>query len=88
MNFKFQMNDVVEYNTGMTQGIGRVVGCAMTEQPVIGALYMIEDMSRNVPNATYPFRTLPCFEQGMKKLHDGEDYDKILDAVRQVVRVF
>lgn len=55
MSFRYKSGDEVEYDNGVISGKGKVVGYSGTPMPFIGASLIIEDMSGNIPNGTYPF---------------------------------
>ena len=61
--FKFKDQEVVTYTLGQISGVGKVLGYATVELPVIGAMVIIEDLSKNVlPSEDYPFRVFTCPE--------------------------
>ncbi len=60
--YKFYENQIVAYNNGVVQGVGAVVGVATTSMPIIGNMYIVKDMSKLFPNATYPFSCFPIAE--------------------------
>jgi hypothetical protein len=59
---KLEQDLIVAYNNGVISGIGRIKGIAITEQPYIGATYIIEDVSKFIPNDTYPYTHLVMAE--------------------------
>lgn len=69
MEYKFFDNDYVEYfpHPDMV-GKGVIRGVCTTDQPVIGATYIIEDISGNVPNKTYPFKFFSVAEIHLKRI--------------------
>lgn len=61
MTYDHKQGSKVHYIVAGYSGIGRVCGVATTPVPVIGVTYIIEDMSGNFPNETYPYTHFPCF---------------------------
>jgi hypothetical protein len=48
--------------------LGRVIGIAQTEQPVVGRLMIVECMDGSIPNSTYPYRALSVPEIFLTRL--------------------
>ena len=69
MNYQFNQDELVAFNSGELTGRGLVKGVALTAQPVIGNLYMIEIVESNTsfPNVTYPFTTVAIAECFLEK---------------------
>jgi hypothetical protein len=44
------------------QGTGRIVGCSITDMPIIGCMYMVEATDGSFPNEVYPFKTISVAE--------------------------
>lgn len=55
---KYALNEIVEYDLDTIKGMGKVVGIATSELPVIGRTYIIEDISGNFPSKLYPYTHL------------------------------
>ena len=51
---------LVEYAFGIYSGIGRVVGVATLEEPVLGYMCIIEDLSGIFPNDAYGYSSFTC----------------------------
>lgn len=64
------LNDIVDYDNGVAKGRGKVKGIAQNAYPVIGRTFILEDVSGNFPNETYPFTHFACFECQMKPIDD------------------
>jgi hypothetical protein len=62
-----QQGDKVEYDNGAMRGQGEVVGIATTPLAVIGASVIIRDLSKNIPNESYPFECFVCSECHLRK---------------------
>lgn len=63
---KFKYNDVVNYKTDNLVGVGKIRGIH-TSSPIFGYLYIIEDLSNNIPNIVYPFDCFCLSEVFLKK---------------------
>jgi hypothetical protein len=65
MRFRYRMNQPVYFDNGSIRGNGFVVGCALTEQAVVGATYMVKVNSCDncvFPSEEYPFDTIAVAE--------------------------
>jgi hypothetical protein len=65
MQFKFRMNQPVYFDNGVIKGNGFVVGCALTEQAIVGATYIVKvNLCENctLPSEEYPFDTITVAE--------------------------
>lgn len=60
--YNFQQDQEIQFDNGMIQGCGKVVGCACIPQAVIGAQYIIKVTDGQLPNKEYPFDTISVFE--------------------------
>lgn len=56
-NEKLPYNTVVDYDNGIINGRGVVVGIGISEQPVVGSGYIVKDISGNLPNDTFKYDT-------------------------------
>lgn len=67
---KFSNNDLVSYDMrdGHMVGRARVIGVATIGQPLIGPSYILQDLSENVPNETYPYSAFVAFEYMLEKI--------------------
>jgi len=52
---KFKQGDIVTYDSQEVKGKGKIVGVSMIPEIIFGTTYIIEDMSNNIPNKTYPY---------------------------------
>jgi hypothetical protein len=59
---------IVSYEYCGLSGIGIVRGIANIGAPVIGRTVIVEDLSKNLPSETYPFRTFAVPELFLKKI--------------------
>ena len=66
---KYKNKDKVKYKIEKTEGEALVVGHSMSNQPILGAGYILQDLSGNFPNDIYDFETFQCFECWMEKLN-------------------
>jgi len=64
----FKQNEAVKYTCGSFCGEGIIVGICAIEQPVIGANYIIQDLSENFPNDVYPYSHISCSECWLTKV--------------------
>lgn len=65
----FKDGDKVSYSIGdFVTGVGIVRGLATVQIYGIGNVYILEDTSGNLPNATYPFKFFTCFEINLKSV--------------------
>lgn len=67
---KIPFNTLVEYNNGVIQGQGRVVGMSTVEQPILGSGYIVKDVTGHLPNETYPYDTFVVFDIHLKSLKE------------------
>lgn len=65
--YKFYKGEVVAFNNGVKAGIGKVLGVAMAEQPVVGCLYILQDLSHAIECEEYPFDCFACQECNLYK---------------------
>ncbi len=59
---KFKDGDIVDYDFNHLGGVGCIVGVSTTHNPVLGRMWIIEDLSDNIPNETYKFKMFVCPE--------------------------
>ncbi len=64
---KFAQGQKVSYQIGNLSGTGKVVGMALTEQPVIGGTYIIEP-DEPISNEAYEFSHFVAQEIYLKAL--------------------
>src|ERR1035437_5647086 len=62
MNYKYKNGQEVYYDNGVFKGNALVIGYATTEQPVIGSMLILEDLSSVFPTIDYPFTHFTCAE--------------------------
>lgn len=55
---KYAANEIVVYDLDVAKGVGKIVGIATAELPVIGYTYIVEDLSGNFPSKLYPYSHL------------------------------
>jgi hypothetical protein len=60
--YTFKQGDIVKYDNQVINGIGKICGICTISQAVIGATYIIEDMTLKVPNDTYQYTHFACAE--------------------------
>jgi hypothetical protein len=65
-NYVFENGQEVTYDNGVFSGEALVVGVATTPLPVIGHMYILLEMSGNIPNAEYPYNHFTCAECHLK----------------------
>lgn len=63
----FNQFDLVEFDVGNAKGKGQICGKALTEQPVIGATWIVHVLESNIDPATYPYSHIVCPEVNLKK---------------------
>jgi len=69
MNYNFSDKEIVEYdNRAGLVGRGEVVGCATIPFPILGAMYLVKDVSGNLPSDVYPFEVFQCPEAFLRKV--------------------
>lgn len=58
--YKFTNKQLVEIDTGILKGCGKVLGVSTTSLPVIGDNYIVELLEDNLdlPNEEYPFSVI------------------------------
>lgn len=57
--YKFYQDEIVTFNYNQVIGVGKIVGVATIEMPVLGRLWIVEMVEcSQVPNDTYPFNTI------------------------------
>ena len=56
-----KQNQRVVFEIGDLRGVGRIVGKAVTEMPIIGASYIIEP-DESILSTTYPYSHFTAFE--------------------------
>lgn len=63
-DYRFQLNDVVEFDNGYAKGHGVIKGAATIGAPIIGKTYIIDVIESNLslPNDEYPYTTISMFE--------------------------
>ena len=68
--FKFHQDDrvIVRFNSWEMEG--RIVGCASTEMPVLGRMWlvMVSKHGGYIPNEVYPFNTVSVPESQIFRL--------------------
>lgn len=62
---KYSQNQRVAFDNGTIKGTGKVVGVALSEQPIIGATFIIEP-DEPITNSTYPYTHFVCTELHLK----------------------
>lgn len=65
-----KQGDIVSYQVHNMKGKARVVGVSSSAQPVIGRMLILEDLSGNIPNETYPYTHFTAPEVLLEKTHD------------------
>ena len=73
--YKFKEKDSVAFNYGGVNGYGKIAGVATTELPVLGCFYIVNVLSsnQNLPNETYPFKSITVPEIGIVKINLAAD---------------
>ena len=61
-DFAWKENDIVKYDIGLLKGKGKIKGVANSGVTLLGKSYILEDLSGNIPNDTYPYTHFVCFE--------------------------
>ncbi len=64
---KYSQNQRVAFDNGTIKGTGKVVGVALSEQPIIGATFIIEP-DEPITNSTYPYTHFVCTELHLKEV--------------------
>jgi hypothetical protein len=59
-------NTKIKYDNGLFYGEGIIVGISTNFMPVIGRIYMVKDLSGNIPNEVYKYDTFSCLENQLK----------------------
>lgn len=68
MKTKYINGQKIKYESPAFCGVGVVRGIAITEKPFVGIGYIVEDLSNNVPNETYPFDCMVVFENWISEV--------------------
>jgi hypothetical protein len=66
---KYSQDQRVAFNNGVIKGTGKVVGVALSEQPIIGTTFIIEP-DEPISNSTYPYTHFVCAELHLKEADD------------------
>jgi hypothetical protein len=65
---KYKEGEHIDYILpGVVKGKGIIRGIATTEVPFIGNIWIVEDLSKNFPNETYPYSHFACPESYLFK---------------------
>lgn len=69
---KFKNKEIVSFNNGVLWGVGRICGIAQTPLPVVGALYIMEVVSSNIPLPTqgYEYTHIGIHECHLKEVKE------------------
>ena len=60
---KLKNGTLVNYKIAGTNGVGRIIGIAQNEMPVVGHIYILLDvLGGNFPNAVYNYDAFVCPE--------------------------
>ena len=65
--FKFTYGQLIRYDNGVISGPGMVVGIAANDLPVVGVSWIVEDLSGQFPNDSYPYKSfvvMDCHLEG------------------------
>jgi hypothetical protein len=65
--FAFKMGDKVTYQVGDMRGNGVIKGAATIPVAVMGRMFIVEDVSGNLPTKVYPFTHLAVPEIHLRK---------------------
>jgi hypothetical protein len=72
--YKYWDQQFVHFDNGVVKGNGIIVGCAIIGHPLIGKTYIIQvhQCEPQIPNETYPFRTIPMTECHISPYNHGQ----------------
>jgi len=70
MKYRFKDRQKVWFDNRLMMGEGLVVGVVTMENFVMGATYMIEVLTCDVPipNESYPFKTIPVIDSDLEEI--------------------
>ena len=78
---EYKNGDVINYDNGVMHGIGRIRGIAQTGEACIGRTFIVEDLSGNIPNETYPFSYFAMFECHITTKPDTQELNDAFAAI-------
>jgi hypothetical protein len=60
--YKFEQNQQVQFDDGVNQGEGVIVGVSAIGLPLLGISYLVKVTDGSLPTEVYPFDTRVVFE--------------------------
>ena len=68
-----KLGDWVHYKMGSLEGHDVILGKSTMEFPILGAFYILEDLSGNIPNEAYPYTHFTCPEVWLTDIEDSKN---------------
>ena len=85
-DYKYSQGDLVSYATPQLSGRGLIVGIAHTPIFGSGAGYIIQDISKNLPNETYPYSHFCVAEGHLRKIEGDPDSEENSGFYQRITR--